>query len=76
MFVQNIETFKENFKLIVNSLIDEVWNDKLNKANLLNTIQKAQINLFEKNVVKIAETDEEQMTTQLENTYVQNIIYS
>ena len=61
--MQNIETFKENFKLIVNSLIEEVWSEKLNKNNLLSTIQKAQINLFEKNVVKIAETDEEQMAT-------------
>lgn len=59
--VTNTCVFKENLKLITNSVIENVWKDKLSPDNIKQTIQKAIYDTYKGNFDEIKELDEEQL---------------
>ena len=53
--------FKENLKLITNSLIDSIWKEKMKGDRIKDTIQSAICEIYRGNFDVIKELDEEQL---------------
>ena len=57
--INNTLIFKENLKLITNSLIDIIWKEKVSFDRIQETILKAQKEIYKGEFEEIAELDEE-----------------
>lgn len=57
----NTSIFKENLKVIVNTIIEAIWKEKLHNDNIKQTIQAAYTEMYKGKFEEIEELEEEQL---------------
>lgn len=67
-FVTNTSVFKDNLKIITNSLIDSIWKDRTHPDKLKDTIQSAVFEVYRGGFDEIKELDEEQLYNSFMNS--------
>lgn len=69
-FVTNTSVFKDNLKIITNSLIDSIWKERTHPDKLKDTIQSAVFEVYRGGFDEIKELDEEQLYNSFMNSGV------